>query len=91
MGVHGPGGGAEFDGGLGDDHLEQPFGRLSVAETKPAAATQDTVAGQRVLDYENAAVASSPRNAARQPLGFKVVHSSLSASVQLTDLPNGSS
>ncbi|KAL2142671.1 hypothetical protein VTI28DRAFT_826 [Corynascus sepedonium] len=88
LGVHGPGGGAEFDGGLGDDHLEQPFGRLSVAEAKPTAATRDTVAGQRVLDYENAAVASSPRNAARQPLGFKVVHSSLSASVQLTDLPN---
>jgi hypothetical protein len=63
---------------------------LSVAEVDSAAATRITVAGQRIADYENAAAASSPRSSARSALGFKVIHSSQSAGVQLTDFPNGS-
>jgi len=63
---------------------------LSIAEVESAVATRATVAGQRIFDYENAAVSSSPRNSSRPALGFKVIHSSLSAGVQLTDFPNGS-
>jgi hypothetical protein len=72
------------------DHLSQSLGWLSVAEVKSAAATPATVAGQRVFDYENAAVSSPPRDGSRPGLGFKVIHSSQSAGVHLTDFPNGS-
>ena len=81
---------ASDGGGLDVGPLDQSLGRLSVAEAESAAATRVTVAGQRIADYENAAAASSPRTSARPAVGFKVIHSSLSAGVQLTDFPNGS-
>lgn len=79
--------------GLDVDHLDQTLGRLSVAETNSAAATRATVtvAGQRIAEYENAAISSSPRRDSHPPLGFKVTHSSRSDGVQLVDFPNGSS
>lgn len=83
-------GGAVSDHDLKVDHLSQSLGWLSVAEVKSTTATPATVAGQRVFDYENAAVASSSRDNSRTDLGFKVIHSSQSAGVQLTDFPNGS-
>ncbi|KAK4041173.1 hypothetical protein C8A01DRAFT_15047 [Parachaetomium inaequale] len=79
---------AASDGGLDVGPLDQALGRLSVPEAESAAATRVTVAGQRIADYENAAAASSPRSSARAALGFKVIHSSQSAGVQLTDFPN---
>jgi hypothetical protein len=85
-------GGAVSDNDLDVGHLSQSLGWLSVTEVKSAAATPATVAvaGQRVFEYENAAVCTSPRDSARPALGFKVIHSSQSAGVQLTDFPNGS-
>ncbi|KAK4099674.1 hypothetical protein N658DRAFT_498161 [Parathielavia hyrcaniae] len=73
--------------------LEQSLGRLSVAEGNyAAAATRIPVAGQRIFDYENVAISSSPRNksTSSQPasLGFKVTRGAPSAGVQLTDFPN---
>jgi len=83
---------AAFVCGLDVGHLDQTLGRLSVAETKSAAAARATaVAGQRISEYENAAVSSSPRRDSHPPLGFKVTHSSRSDGVQLVDFPNGSS
>ncbi|KAH6631988.1 hypothetical protein F5144DRAFT_572713 [Chaetomium tenue] len=81
-------GGAVSDHDLNVDHLRQSLGWLSVAEVKSATATPVTVAGQRVFDYENVAVSSSPRDDSRPALGFKVIHSSQSAGIQLTDFPN---
>ncbi|KAL2173846.1 uncharacterized protein P884DRAFT_210877 [Thermothelomyces heterothallicus CBS 202.75] len=80
------GGGHDVDHDV--DHPDQHSDRLNVGAVKPAAAARATVAGQRVSDYENAAVSSSPRNGARPPPGFKLAHSSQSAGVQLTDFPN---
>ncbi|KAL2153388.1 hypothetical protein VTH82DRAFT_4543 [Thermothelomyces myriococcoides] len=67
---------------------QQHSGRLNGSAVKPAAAAQVIVAGQRVSDYENAAISSSSRNGARQPQGLKSAHNSQSAGVQLTDFPN---
>ncbi|KAL2137400.1 hypothetical protein VTI74DRAFT_21 [Chaetomium olivicolor] len=74
--------------GLDVGQLDQSLGRLSVSEGKSAATTRVTVAGQRIFDYESAAIKSSPRKTSHQPLGFKVSHSSRSDGVQLTDFPN---
>ncbi|KAK4126579.1 hypothetical protein N657DRAFT_643360 [Parathielavia appendiculata] len=88
------GGGAASDD-TGPDvvgQLDQTLGRLNVAEGKSAAAaTRVPVAGQRIFDYENAAISSSPRSkssSSHPALGFKVTHGTPSAGVQLTDFPN---
>jgi hypothetical protein len=82
-------GGTASDNGLDVGHLDETLGWLSIAEDKSAAATRAAVAGQRVVDYENAAITAPPRNP-RPPPGFKVIHSASSDGVQLTDIPNGS-
>jgi len=73
--------------------LAQALGELRVVEATPAAAAPQpaTVAGQRIVDYENAVIVSSPRHDYRPPLGFKVIPNSRSDGVQLLDFPNGSS
>jgi hypothetical protein len=82
-------GGTASDEGLDVGHLDETLGWLSVAEDTSAAATRAAVAGQRIVDYENAAITAPPRNP-RPPPGFKVIHSASSDGVQLTDIPNGS-
>jgi hypothetical protein len=77
-------------GDLDVNQLNDTIGRLSVAEGKAATDTRVTVAGQRITDYENAALASSPRPIICPTLGFKVTTGSPSGGVQLTDFPNGS-
>jgi hypothetical protein len=82
--------GSLASGNFDTGRLGKTLGRLSVDETKTAAAPRASVAGQRIADYENAAISSSPRHSNRPALGFKVVGSSRSGGVQLTDFPNGS-
>lgn len=77
-------------GGLVDGQFDQQPGRLNVAEDKPAAGSRLVTAGQRIADYENAATHALPRQNSRPALGFKVINSSPSDGVQLTDFPNGS-
>jgi hypothetical protein len=80
-------------GQLDVDELDQQLGRLSqnVVEAKRAASSRLIAAGQRISEYENAAIYSSPRQNSRPVLGFKVTNGSRSGGVQLTDFPNGSS
>ncbi|KAJ4300213.1 hypothetical protein N0V88_002883 [Collariella sp. IMI 366227] len=68
--------------------LEESLVRLSIAEGIPPETARASVAGQRIFDYENAGICTSPRKTSHQPLGFKVPHSSRSDGVQLTDFPN---
>ncbi|KAK4237750.1 hypothetical protein C8A03DRAFT_34274 [Achaetomium macrosporum] len=75
-------------GNLDVGQLDETLGRLSVAEGKSAAGARATVAGQRITEYENAALASSPRHISRPTLGFKVTNGFPSGGVQLTDFPN---
>lgn len=84
--------GAESVGGLDVGQLDQRLGRLSAVEPKLPAAnvSRAVVAGKRISDYENAVISASLRQNSRPPLGFKVVRSSRSDGVQLTDFPNGS-
>ncbi|CCF35752.1 F-box domain-containing protein [Colletotrichum higginsianum] len=65
--------------------LDERLRRLSVHDAPPTESHQ-AVAGQRVIDYENALTPSTPR----QALGFKVIKRSDARpdSVQLTDFPN---
>ncbi|TDZ35338.1 F-box/WD repeat-containing protein pof10 [Colletotrichum spinosum] len=65
--------------------LDEKLRRLSF-NNQEAAEAQVSVAGQRVIDYENALTPSTPRHAA----GFKVVkrHDGRPEGVQLTDFPN---
>ncbi|KAF6836093.1 f-box and wd domain protein [Colletotrichum musicola] len=65
--------------------LDEKLRRLSVNSTQSAEA-QAAVAGQRVIDYENALTPSTPR----QTLGFKVIKrcDPRPDGVQLTDFPN---
>lgn len=78
-------------GDIDVDELDQTLGRLNVAEeAKSAATAHATVAGQRIAEYENAAVAASPRHGSRPVPGFKVTGgSSRLDGVQLIDFPNG--
>ncbi|GAB1319088.1 F-box and WD domain-containing protein [Madurella fahalii] len=68
--------------------LDQQPGRLNVAEDKPAAGNRLVAAGQRIADYENAAIHALPCPNPRPALGFKVINGSRSDGVQLTDFPN---
>ncbi|KXX83325.1 F-box/WD repeat-containing protein pof10 [Madurella mycetomatis] len=72
---------------VGGQFDQQP-GRLNVAEDKPAAGSRLIAAGQRIADYENAATHALPRQNSRPALSFKVINSSPSDGVQLTDFPN---
>lgn len=66
--------------------LDERLRRLSV-HGEPSAEEHQAIAGQRVIDYENALTPSTPR----QALGFKVIKRSdpRPDSVQLADFPNG--
>ncbi|KAF4773985.1 F-box domain-containing protein [Colletotrichum scovillei] len=65
--------------------LDEKLRRLSVDDSA-SVDSHSAVAGQRVIDYENAQTPSTPR----QALGFKVIKRSDNRpdSVQLTDFPN---
>jgi hypothetical protein len=69
------------------DELEERLRRLSHSSYRSYGKSRTTVAGQRVVEYENALTPSTPK----QGLGFKVIKRAQSASegVQLTDFPNG--
>lgn len=73
-------------------HLDHSLGRLSVVtEGQFSALTRATVAGQRIFDYENAAISSPLGNNNSHPgLGLKVSPNPKLSSVYLTDFPNGS-
>lgn len=66
--------------------LDEKLRRLSVDDSA-SVDSHSAVAGQRVIDYENAQTPSTPR----QALGFKVIKRSGNRpdGVQLTDFPNG--
>ncbi|EFQ27701.1 F-box domain-containing protein [Colletotrichum graminicola] len=68
------------------DQLDERLRRLSVPDTAFSEAHQGVIAGQRVIEYENALTPSTPRH----PLGFKVIKRSdpRPDGVQLTDFPN---
>ncbi|KAK4140628.1 uncharacterized protein C8A04DRAFT_14760 [Dichotomopilus funicola] len=70
--------------------VDHSFGRLSVVtEGQFLALTRATVAGQRIFDYENAAISSPVGNNNAHPgPGFKVSPNPKFSSVYLTDLPN---
>ncbi|KAK3353448.1 hypothetical protein B0T25DRAFT_607777 [Lasiosphaeria hispida] len=65
--------------------LDHQLGRLSLSES-----SRLTAAGQRISEYENAAIHQTPRQSPRPALGFKVVKrpGSPSNGAQLTDFPN---
>ncbi|KAK2032363.1 F-box domain-containing protein [Colletotrichum zoysiae] len=66
--------------------LDERLRRLSVSDTACTEGHQATIAGQRVIEYENALTPSTPR----QALGFKVIKRSdpRPDGLQLADFPN---
>lgn len=69
------------------DELEERLRRLSHGSNRPPVKGRAAVAGQRIVEYENALTPST----SKQGIGFKVIKRAQSASegVQLTDFPNG--
>lgn len=68
------------------DELEERLRRLSHSSHRSTGKGRTAVAGQRIVEYENALTPSTPKQ-----LGFKVIRRAQSPSegVQLTDFPNG--
>jgi hypothetical protein len=69
------------------DELEERLRRLSHSSYRSAGKGRTAVAGQRIVEYENALTPSTPN----QGIGFKAIKRAQSPSegVQLTDFPNG--
>ncbi|KAL0944331.1 f-box and wd domain protein [Colletotrichum truncatum] len=79
------GGGSDSLDAISAVQLDEKLRRLSFTNGHSAEA-HPSVAGQRVIDYENALTPSTPR----QALGFKVIkrYDARPDGVQLTDFPN---